>query len=84
MTSSDFSATDEAALQREANELVDLGLERYGSNRTEQALACWQRALEIGLLQCTSLFLYVALDRARGNLGMARHRLKTIQTALVL
>jgi hypothetical protein len=47
MTIPDFLAPDEGALQQEANELVDLGLERYGSNRTEQALACWQRALEI-------------------------------------
>ncbi|MBE3001206.1 hypothetical protein IDM40_21285 [Nocardiopsis sp. HNM0947] len=28
------------------------------------------------------LFLYLALDRARGNLALARHRLKTIDGAL--
>ena len=32
----------------------------------------------------TGLFLYVALDRERGNLGMARHQLKSIEAALEL
>lgn len=38
----------------------------------------------IRLLKGTSFFLYVALDRNRGNLGMARHRLKAIESALVV
>ena len=32
----------------------------------------------------TSLFIYVALDRERGNLGMARHQLRAIENDLEL
>jgi len=38
----------------------------------------------IRLLGGTTLFLYIAIQRQRGNLGMARHRLKTIETNLVV
>ncbi len=35
------------------------------------------------LLEGTSLFLYLVLDRGTGNLGMARHRLSAIRVAFV-
>lgn len=38
----------------------------------------------IRMLGGTTLFLYIAINRGRGNLGMARHRLKTIETNLVV
>ncbi len=31
-----------------------------------------------------SLFLYVAIDKAKGNLGLARHRLKSVESSLVV
>ena len=31
-----------------------------------------------------NLFLYVAVDKTKGNLGMARHRLQKIEADLVL
>lgn len=32
----------------------------------------------------TSLFVYVAIDKSRGNLGLARHKVRQIETALKL
>ena len=34
------------------------------------------------LAQHPSLYLYVAIDKDKGNLGLARHRLKTIEESL--
>lgn len=31
-----------------------------------------------------SLFIYLAIDRAKGNLGLARHKLKVLEEALVV
>lgn len=36
------------------------------------------------LAKTPSLFLYVAIDKQRGNLGLARHKLRQIEEALVL
>lgn len=36
------------------------------------------------LSKVPSLFLYVAIDKQRGNLGLARHKLRQIEEALVL
>ena len=34
------------------------------------------------LVKAPSLYLYVAIDRAKGNLGVARHKLRSIEAAL--
>jgi hypothetical protein len=36
------------------------------------------------LAKASSLFMYVAIDRQKGNLGLARHRLKQIEEALTI
>lgn len=36
------------------------------------------------LVRHPSLFLYVAIDKARGNLGLARHRVRSIEEGLKL
>ncbi len=45
--SSSSAPTDTADLLTEAEQLVELGLERYGRNQTTQAIRCWERALEL-------------------------------------
>ncbi len=36
------------------------------------------------LAKSPSLFLYVSIDKKKGNLGLARHKLKAVEENLVL